>query len=397
MVSRLAWRMITSSEPRLLWKFAYNFGYKGMRSVQQYKRRLKQGVHFPPFLFISIINSCQLRCQGCWVDVESPRQMISLEEMNRLITDAKQHGNSYFGILGGEPFLHPQLFEILEAHPDCYFQIFTNGQLITPSVAERLRRVGNATPLVSIEGTELVSDTRRGRLHVLSKSLSGLENCLKSRLITGVATSVCQSNIDDLVNEAWLRRLIDMGVMYAWFHTYRPVGPHAAPELALSPDQLVAVRRFIVSMRRRLPIAIVDAYWDDKGEALCPMATGVSHHIGPSGHIEPCPIIQFATESIRDRDSVYDLMTQSSFLRDFRESAAQATRGCIVLERPDLIRDLVAKHGASDTTQRGTALAELGAMQPRPSQHLPGQEVPEDHWAYRFAKKHWFFGFGAYT
>jgi hypothetical protein len=23
--------------------------------------------------------------------------------------------------------------------------------------------------------------------------------------------------------------------------------------------------------------------------------------------------------------------------------------------------------------------------------------VPEDHWAYRFAKKHWFFGFGAYT
>jgi MoaA/NifB/PqqE/SkfB family radical SAM enzyme len=397
MVSRLAWRMITSSEPRLLWKFAYNFGYKGMRSVQFYKRRLKQGVHFPPFLFISIINSCQLRCQGCWVDVESPRQMISLEEMNRLISDAKKHGNSYFGILGGEPFLHPQLFEILEAHPDCYFQIFTNGQLITPDVAERLRRVGNATPLVSIEGTELVSDTRRGRLNVLSKSLAGLQNCLKSRLITGVATSVCRSNVDDLVSEAWLRRLIDMGVMYAWFHTYRPVGPHAAPELALSPDQLIAVRRFIVSMRKRLPIAIVDAYWDDQGEALCPMATGVSHHIGPAGHMEPCPIIQFATESIRDRDSVYDLMTESSFLRDFRESAAQATRGCIVLERPDLIRELVAKHGASDTTQRGTALAELDAMQPRPSQHLPGQEVPEEHWAYRFAKKHWFFGFGAYT
>ena len=31
------------------------------------------------------------------------------------------------------------------------------------------------------------------------------------------------------------------------------------------------------------------------------------------------------------------------------------------------------------------------------SQHLPGQEVPEEHWVYRFAKKHWFFGFGAYT
>ncbi|HEX3869913.1 MAG TPA: radical SAM protein, partial [Pirellulales bacterium] len=72
MIAGLTWRMLTRTDPRLLWKFGYNFGYKGMRSVQLYKRRLKQGIHFPPFLFISIINSCQLRCQGCWVDVESP-------------------------------------------------------------------------------------------------------------------------------------------------------------------------------------------------------------------------------------------------------------------------------------------------------------------------------------
>ena len=31
------------------------------------------------------------------------------------------------------------------------------------------------------------------------------------------------------------------------------------------------------------------------------------------------------------------------------------------------------------------------------SQHNPGNEIPEKHWLYRFAKKHWFFGFGAYT
>ena len=127
------------------------------------------------------------------------------------------------------------------------------------------------------------------------------------------------------------------------------------------------------------------------------MATGVSHHIGPSGHVEPCPIIQFATESIHDRKSIFETMTKSQFLSDFRQEAAKATRGCIVLERPDLVKELVTRHAARDTTQRGTALAELDAMRPRTSQHLPGQEVPEEHWAYRFAKKHWFFGFGAYT
>jgi MoaA/NifB/PqqE/SkfB family radical SAM enzyme len=396
MIMQFGKRMLTEPDKRLLWKFAYNFGYKGMRSVQKYKKRLKQGVHFPPFLFISIINSCQLRCQGCWVDVESPREMIDLEQMNRIINDAKKHGNSYFGILGGEPFMHPQLIQILEAHPDCYFQIFTNGQLITDHMASELRRVGNASPLISIEGGEIASDERRGRLNVLNKTLAGLENCRKHKLITGVATSVCQTNFD-LVSENWLKKLIDMGVHYAWFHTYRVVGPKPAEQLALSPDQVVAIRRFIVEMRSKLPIAIVDAYWDDKGEALCPMATGVSHHIGPGGDIEPCPIIQFAKENVKDERGIFDVMTNSAFLNDFRQTAAKTTRGCIVLERPDIVAELVRKHSADDTTQRGTALAEMDALTPRNSQHLPGREVPEEQWMYRFAKKHWFFGFGAYT
>jgi hypothetical protein len=188
-----------------------------------------------------------------------------------------------------------------------------------------------------------------------------------------------------------------MGVHYAWFHTYRVVGPNPHPELALRAEQVLQVRRFVVEMRSKLPIAIVDAYWDDKGEALCPMATGVSHHISPYGDIEPCPIIQFARETIHTNPSIYDTFNNSAFLRDFRQTAAKATRGCVVLERPDLVRDLVVRHQGRDTTQRGGALAEIESLTPRNSQHNPGNEIPEDNWAYRFAKKHWFFGFGAYT
>jgi len=397
MLISLARRVLTEADPKVIGKFVYNFGVKGVRSVELYKRRLRRGESFPPFLFISVISGCQLRCQGCWVDVEAPSKRLSRDDLNRIVTDAKRHGNSYFGILGGEPFLHPELLDVFGDHPDCYFQVFTNGQLITDEIARALRRLGNVTPLISLEGTETVSDIRRGRLNVLHKSLAGLEHCRRHKLLIGVATSVCQSNIDELVTERWLRRLIALGVHYVWFHTYRVVGPHPTPELALRPEQVVAVRRFIVEMRSRLPIAIVDAYWDDRGEALCPMATGVSHHISPYGDIEPCPIIQFARETVRDGAGVYDTMTQSAFLRDFRRTAAETTRGCIVLERPDLVRELVQRHGARDTTQRGTAFAELAQLVPRRSQHNPGHEIPEDHWAYRLAKKHWFFGFGAYT
>ena len=287
MLLSLTRRVLTETRPRVVAKFVYNFGVKGVRSVELHKRRRRRGENFPPFLFISVISSCQLRCQGCWVDVAAPAAKLALDELNRIVSDAKKHGNAYFGILGGEPFMHPQLLELFAAHPDCYFQVFTNGQLITDDIARELARLGNVTPLVSIEGSEVVSDERRGRMQVLTKTLAGLEACRRHGLLIGVATSVCQTNID-LVSEAWLRKLIAMGVHYVWFHTYRVVGPNPNAQLALRPEQVLAVRRFIVQMRARLPIAIVDAYWDDRSEALCPMATGVSHHIGqrldPAGH-----------------------------------------------------------------------------------------------------------------
>ncbi len=396
MLPALAFRTLRSASPRCLAKFAWNFGVKGLISMERFKRRVRRGEYFPPFLYLSIINSCNLRCQGCWVDVDSPRAAIDLDTLNRTIRDAKTQGNSFFGILGGEPFLYPELLDLLAAHPDCYFQIFTNGQLITEKIAQRLREIGNATPLVSIEGNEVVSDERRGKPEVYQRTLRGLDHCIRAGLLTGVATSVCQTNIDDLLSESWLRELVRRGVHYTWYHTYRPVGPVMNPQLALRPDQLVRTRKFVVEMRAKVPIAIIDAYYDHDGRALCPMVTGISHHVSPQGDIEPCPILQFAKENIRDPRGIVATIRDSAFLRDFRQVSAKHTRGCVILERPDLVEDLVHRHGARDSTIRGTAIAELRAMQPRFSQWLPGEEVPETHWMYRISKKYWFSDFGAY-
>src|SRR5579884_2801603 len=46
----------------------------------RHKRRLKRGEFFPPFLYVSIINSCNLRCQGCWVDVAAKQEIIQRSE-----------------------------------------------------------------------------------------------------------------------------------------------------------------------------------------------------------------------------------------------------------------------------------------------------------------------------
>ncbi len=399
MFLKMAKRLLFETDKRLLWKLAWNMGFKGMLSLERHKSRLKRGQVFPPFLYVSIINSCNLRCQGCWVDVSAKMEAMEPEAFHKLVREARAMGNVFFGIVGGEPFMHPRLFELLEPHPDCYFQVFTNGQFITDAKARRLRDLGNVTPLISVEGNEIVSDQRRGRAGVLSKTMQGVLNCVKHKVFTGVCTSLCQSNFD-LLSEKWIDRLIELGVMYTWFHVYRPMGPDANPQLSLTPEQQLEARRFVVEMRTKKPIIIIDAYYDGEGQALCPAATGFTHHINPWGDIEPCPIVQFTKESIHsseaDSRTLKDKFLKSTFLRDFRGLAQATTRGCIVLERPDLLKHLVERHGAHDSTVRGTALSELAAMQTRTSQYNPGHEIPEKNWLYRLAKRFWFNDFGVY-
>ncbi len=398
---KLLKRVVFETDKRLLWKLAYIMGVKGALSVHKHKRRIRRGQFFPPFLYVSVINSCNLRCQGCWVDVSHKQQTLAPEAFHRLVREAKQMGNVFFGIVGGEPFMHPHLLDMLAEHPDCYFQVFTNGHFITHERARQMWRLGNVTPLVSVEGTALVSDQRRGRSGVLDRTMQGLRHALEAGVLTGVCTSLARTNIDDTLQEEWIDRLIDMGVLYTWFHVYRPMGPSPNPELCLTPDQVLRARKFVVEMRAKKPIIIIDAYHDGEGKALCPAANGISHHINPWGDIEPCPIVQFSKESIHateadPRPLKYKFL-QSAFLADFRRLAARTTRGCIVLERPDLLRQLIEAHGAKDSTARQTALAELAAMTPRTSQYNPTAEIPEKNIFYRIAKRLFFNDFGVYS
>lgn len=396
MLLQLTKRLLLETDPRLLAKFAWNFGAKSLVGMWRFNRRLKRGGNFPAVLFISVTSACNLRCQGCWVSVDGPTQSMPPAELDRIITRAKRGGVHFFGILGGEPLMYGPLWKVLGRHLDCYFQLLTNGTLLDTDAARTMRRLGNVTPLVSIEGLAETSDVRRGGSGVYDRSMAAIDLCRRNGLVTGVATSVCKSNIDELVTEQFVQQLIRRGVHYVWYYIYRPAGPDPMPELALSADEILRLRRFIVETRRWAPIIIVDAYWDDAGRALCPAAAAVSYHINPTGHVEPCPPIQFAAETATNGQDVFETIEGSQFIRRFRKLAAETSRGCILLERPDLLRDFMIEQGATDTSGRGTGLAELAAARSHPSHDAPGQEIPEQQWMYRFAKKHWFFGFGAY-
>ena len=188
------------------------------------RRQKKKAPFFPAFLMLSLTNRCNLRCRGCWVEQTSPSRQMTLEQLDGIVNTAQKYGSHFFGILGGEPLLHPQLFPFLEKHPDCYFQLFTNGYALDRACAERLAQLGNVTPLISIEGLENESTRRRGREDVFNRALQGVDEAVRAGLFVGAAASITRSNFAELVSESYLDFLISRGVHYMWYYIYRRVG-----------------------------------------------------------------------------------------------------------------------------------------------------------------------------
>ena len=392
-IPRMGWRLVSQTSPRLLAKMAYLYGYKGMRAVGAYRKRLAKGELYPPFMFIALTNTCNLRCQGCWVEKEGEGHYLDVDDIARLIESGKKQKAHYYTLLGGEPFMHKDIWKIFRRHSDCYFQVITNGMFFSPQTVRRLKAAGNVTPLVSLDGFKDQNDMRRGE-GVFEKAAAGMRRLKDAGIFFGVNCTTTGKNFAEVMSDEYLRYFIDAGAMYIWYYIYRPVGEQPHPEYCMERDQIVAMRKRMLELRRKHPIMIIDTYWTAEGEAFCPAATGLGFHVGPQGGIEPCPPLSFAVETIRDNGGdAFKTMNESEYLRGFQKFVKDRTKGCVILEHPQELVEYIKGAGAIDRSGRD-AFAEIAGGTPRRSHHLEGDEIPEDFWLYRFLKNQVFFGMG---
>ena len=395
MLLRLAYRAATRVSPRLAAKAACLWVYKGNRAMAAHRRRLRRGELFPPFLFLALTNACNLRCHGCWIDTTGGGRSLSEDDVEAIIKAGKKQKAYFYTLLGGEPMIYPGIWRIIEKHPECYFQIITNGMFLDEENVDRIWRAGNVTVLVSIDGPEPENDARRGE-GVYRKAIEGVERLARRKILFGVATTITGQNFQSVLCDDYVGRFVDLGAMYLWYYVFRPVGADPSPELCVGREQMIDLRRRLLRLRRRQPIILIDTYWNAQGEAVCPAARGLGFHIGPGASIEPCPPMSFACQSTRDHGGdLFRTINESRFLRGFQEFVDERTKGCVILEHPHELAEYLKSHGAADTSGRD-AYAELLASQSRSSHHLPGEEIPEDYWVYRFLKKQLFFGMGGY-
>ena len=387
-------RNFLKSDLHCIWKFSYNLGWKGIIGFNKFQKRKMKGEIFPAFQFISVTDDCNLSCQGCWVTKEGKGSSLDLKALNKIITESKRYGSYFYGILGGEPLMYSDLMTLFRSHPDCYFQLFTNGTLLNDKIANELKMLANVTPLISLEGNENVSDIRRGSNRVFERTIRAIETSTSHGLITGVAISVCKSNIDMALSDYFIDMLHSRGVVYVWYYIYRPTGENPHYELALSDEEILRLRKFLVDGRVKYPIVMIDSYWGADGEPFCPAVEGLSHHINPGGNIEPCPVIQFSADHINEGElkTVYE---QSEFLKCFKSEVNGLTKGCILMEDPQWLAKFATDHHAKNTSNRSDLYEHLSSGS-KICSHGSCEKIPEKSRMYRIAKKRAFFGLGAY-
>ena len=271
----------------------------------------------PPLsnIVISVTERCNLKCEGCWAAEYDKRDDLPLPLLDRIVREMKEMRANFITFTGGEPFMRKDILDLVEAHPDAIFQIYTNGTLITEELADRLQALGNTIPLLSVNGFEEANDAIRGPGNF--QAVVRAFDVLRERgILFGVSLTATSQNIDSMTDPTFYDFLIEKGAKIGWLFQYMPVGHDPTLDLMLSPEQRKKLGQFIYQVRNSRPFFIAD-FWNDGALIGGCMAGGKQYiHITNRAEVEPCVFCHFSVDSIKDK-SLHEVL-RSPFFTDIR-------------------------------------------------------------------------------
>ncbi|UCH33902.1 MAG: radical SAM protein [Armatimonadota bacterium] len=184
----------------------------GTATVSGALRQVSQGGQEPgllqfttadrPLVVWNMTTRCNLRCVHCYNDSSeaSRRPELTTAEAEALIDDLSQMGVPVLLFSGGEPVLRPDGYQLGRYASDRGLRavLSTNGTLITPEVAQRLKDAGFQYVGISIDGLAERHDAFRRKAGASAAAWDGLRNARTAGLRSGVRFTVTRDNADDL-------------------------------------------------------------------------------------------------------------------------------------------------------------------------------------------------------
>lgn len=317
----------------------HNAWFLGNKKRDQFE---KEHGFRPPFVMIlSPTWQCNLKCKGCYTLGYQRHPGLPYDLVKRILKECMEIGLHFVTVLGGEPLMYPHLFQMIEEHPQIFFQVYTNGTLMTKEKAERIRDSGNAMVVVSCEGYEEETDRWRGP-GVYKKIMEAMDHLREAHVLFGSSATVTKHNVGVVSSEEWIDHLLNKGIIAQNYFLYIPVNGRGDINLMVTPEQRNHLRKQVIYFRRAKPMFILD-FWNDGPHVQGCIAGGRRYfHINANGDVEPCVYTHVAMHNIKDV-SLAEALDSPLFRAIPRRQPHNQNhlRPCMIIDNPERFREII--------------------------------------------------------
>lgn len=341
--AKLVKRFLRESNKNCINKFTTNLIINGLINYKKgMDEEAKKGNCAPLNILISPTMRCNLKCEGCYAYNYDRTKDLKFELLDRIIQEGKEMKTVFFTMLGGEPFIREDLFDLYKKHNDCYFQVYTNGTLITEEVCEKLKELGNVFPQISIEGFEKETDARRGK-GTYNRLMKSMDLLKKHGIPFGFSVCVTRKNEEIVSGDEFIDLMIEKGALVGWYFLYMPVCGSPDINLMPTPKQRVHMLERDKYIRKNKSIFIVD-FWNDAPAVGGCIAGKYYAHITSEGYVEPCIFTHFAVDNIKDK-SLRECVNSDYFkaLRKKQPYNENLLLPCQWIDNPEISREMNEK------------------------------------------------------
>ncbi len=276
----------------------------------------KQGKNIPAFLI-------------------TPSNQLSDDEWEDIFRQARDIGISFIVLAGGEPMIREDVIIKASKYPEILFPTFTNGTLLDDDYFKLLDDNRNLVPILSIEGGEAVTDSRRGK-GVYSQLIESMKLMNKKNIIFGASLTFTKENLATLLSRDYIDELHDFGCKVVFFIEYVPMNGQRM-DLAPGDSERDLLFKEIDSLRNEYKDMLFMSFpGDEKTSEGCLAAGRGFFHINSHGGAEPCPASPYSDINVGET-SILEALDSNLFrsLRDGGILMDEHEGGCVLFEHKE--------------------------------------------------------------
>lgn len=154
-----------------------------------------------PVVIWNLIRRCNLTCKHCYTtstDINFPNE-LSTAEIYTVMDDLKAFKVPVLILSGGEPLLHPDIFDISRHAKNMgfYVALSTNGTKISADNIDEIASINYQYIGVSLDGIKDTHDQFRRVKGSFDQALHGIQLCLEKDIKVGLRFTLTQDNAQD--------------------------------------------------------------------------------------------------------------------------------------------------------------------------------------------------------